>query len=278
VSTPEFSLLLPVYGGDDPGQFRRAFYSAVHEQRLPPNEVVIVQDGPVGDVLTQQIEEVAARAPVATIVHRIPRNAGLTAALTAGLAVCAHDVIARMDADDVALPDRFARQLPLIADGFDLVGTAIDEFVVTSDGVDRVVGRRIPPLDESAIRASMPFRDPFHHPTVVMRRAAVDRVGGYQPMGLMEDYWLFARMVQAGARVANLPDALVRYRVSSGAYGRRGGWAQLRNELMLQSAMRRSGITTRRQHIRNVVVRGGYRLLPESLRRRAYRRVFVVDP
>jgi len=277
MNAPEFSLLLPVYGGDDPDHFARAFRSAVHEQLLPPNEVVIVQDGPVGRALAERITEVTGGAPVATIVHRMPRNAGLAAALTAGLEVCTHDVIARMDADDVALPERFASQLPLIADGFDLVGTAIDEFVVTDGGAEQVVGRRVPPLNEAAIRGSMPFRDPFHHPTVVMRRVAVQSVGGYQPMGLMEDYWLFARMVQAGARVANLPEALVRYRVSSGAYRRRGGWAQLRNELMLQAAMRRSGITTRRQYIRNLVIRGGYRLLPESLRRSAYRRVFVID-
>src|SRR5690606_15555912 len=190
-----FSLLLPVYGGDDPDHFTRAFRSAVHDQLLPPSEVVIVQDGPVGDELADRIEEVVGAAPVTTIVHRIPRNAGLTAALTAGLGVCAHDVIARMDADDVALPDRFARQLPLIADGFDLVGTAIDEFVVTEAGGERVVGRRVPPLDQASIRRSLPFRDPFHHPTVVMRREVVEAVGGYQQMGLMEDYWLFARMV-----------------------------------------------------------------------------------
>ncbi len=273
-STP-FSLLLPIYRGDDPAYFRRAFDSAVVAQTLPPTEVVIVQDGPVGEELAAALDEVIASAPVPVRHVRLPENVGLSRALTQGLAACSHDVIARMDADDVSDPERFARQLPLIEEGYDLVGSAIDEFALADDGAETVLGRRVPPSDESGIRALLPFHDPFNHPTVVMRREAIDRAGGYQEMGLMEDYWLFARMVRGGARVANVPEPLVRYRVSSGTYRRRGGLQQLRNELALQRALRRIGVTTRAQLVRNIVVRGGYRLLPESVRKAAYRRVFV---
>jgi hypothetical protein len=115
------------------------------------------------------------------------------------------------------------------------------------------------------------FRDPFNHPTVVYRRSAVQASGGYTDMALMEDYLLFARMVDAGARPANLAEPLVCYRVGAGAYARRGGGALLRSELAVQRRFRRLGITTRREYLRNVVVRGGYRLVPESLRTIAYR-------
>jgi hypothetical protein len=87
----------------------------------------------------------------------------------------------------------------------------------------------------------------------------------------MEDYLLFTRMVEGGARPANLAEPLVCYRVGAGAYARRGGRQLLRSELALQRRFRDLGITTRSQHARNVVVRGGYRLVPESLRRVAYR-------
>ena len=95
--------------------------------------------------------------------------------------------------------------------------------------------------------------------------------GGYTDMALLEDYLLFTRMVQAGARPANIADPLVHYRVGAGAYARRGGTALLRSELALQHRFRQLGITTRGQYLRNVLVRGGYRLVPEAVRRAAYR-------
>ena len=87
----------------------------------------------------------------------------------------------------------------------------------------------------------------------------------------MEDYLLFARMIAAGARPANLAQPLVNYRVGAGAYARRGGLKLLRSELSLQRRLRRLGFTTPLQYGRNLVVRGGYRLIPEGLRRVAYR-------
>jgi hypothetical protein len=94
-------------------------------------------------------------------------------------------------------------------------------------------------------------------------------------MALMEDYLLFTRMIAAGAVPVNLAEPLVHYRVGDGAYARRGGTALLRSELALQSRFRRLGLTSRRQYLRNVVVRGGYRLVPEGVRKVAYRRLLA---
>jgi hypothetical protein len=115
------------------------------------------------------------------------------------------------------------------------------------------------------------FRDPFNHPTVVYRKSSVLAAGGYTDMALMEDYLLFTRMVETGARPANLAEPLVCYRIGAGAYARRGGRRLLRSELALQRRFRMLGITTRRQYLRNVAIRGGYRLVPERLRKVAYR-------
>ncbi|MDT7579561.1 MAG: hypothetical protein QOK35_825, partial [Pseudonocardiales bacterium] len=112
-----------------------------------------------------------------------------------------------------------------------------------------------------------------NHPTVVYRRDCVRSVGGYGDFAHMEDYLLWAKMILAGARVANVAEPPVLYRVGAGAYRRRGGLAQLRTELGLQRRLRGLGFTTRAQFVRNVVVRGGYRLVPEGVRRVAYRRM-----
>jgi hypothetical protein len=173
-----------------------------------------------------------------------------------------------MDADDISLPDRFEKQIPVVEAGADIVGSGLLEF---GSSVDDIVGRRTPPTDPEEIRRVIRFRDPFNHPTVVYRRSAVQAAGGYADMALMEDYLLFARMVEAGARPANLAEPLVCYRVGAGAYARRGGRQLLRSELAVQRRFRQLGITTRSEYLRNVVVRGGYRLVPEPLRRVAYR-------
>jgi glycosyltransferase involved in cell wall biosynthesis len=269
-----FSLLLPVYARDDPQQLRRAFESSVQEQTRRPDEVVLVQDGPVPDALAVAIAALVEASPVPVRHLVLPVNVGLAEALTAGLDACAHDVVARMDADDVALPGRFEAQLAVIEQGYDLVGAGLLEFV---DDEQVTVGRRTPPIGEEVIQRYARFHDPFNHPTVVYRRSAVRRAGGYQAGALMEDYWLFARMLQAGARVANLPEPLVKYRVGAGAYARRGGLRQLRAELHLQRQLHHLGFTTLAQYLRNVLVRGGYRLLPESVRRTFYRRVLHRD-
>jgi GT2 family glycosyltransferase len=263
-----FSLLMSTYAGDDPEFLRQAFVSSVHEQTRRPDEVVLVQDGPLPQDLADCILALAHASPVPVTRVVVEENVGLGPALDRGLAACSHEIVARMDADDVSLPDRFAKQLPVVEAGADIVGSGLLEF---GQSVDDVVGRRTPPTDPDQIRRVIRFRDPFNHPTVVYRKSAVLSAGGYTDMALMEDYLLFTRMVEAGARPANLAEPLVCYRVGAGAYARRGGRRLLRSELRLQRRFRQLGITSRSQYLRNVVVRGGYRLVPEAVRRSAYR-------
>lgn len=268
---PPFSVLMAVYGGDDPHQFTAALRSVTDQQSLRPAEVVLVQDGPVPAPLAEAVAGAIEAASVPVHLVRLPENQGLAAALTAGLEAVSHDFVARMDADDLSLPERFARQIPYLAADRDLVGSAITEF-----GDDDEVARTRPaPLGADAIAAQARLRSPFHHPSVVFRASAVAAAGGYQDLDLMEDYWLWARMLQAGARVDNLPEPLVMYRVGAGAYARRGGWSLLRSELRLQAAFARIGFVSRGQRWRNVLVRGVYRLVPESVRRVAYRAIFA---
>jgi glycosyltransferase involved in cell wall biosynthesis len=270
--TADFTLLLPVYRNDDATQFARAFSSSVQAQSVMPAEVVIVQDGEVPVELTAAIAAAIDSSPVPVEHIRIEENGGLANALTVGLAACSHDVVARMDADDVSLSSRFERQIAAMKTGLDLVGTGMLEF---AEDTSEVLGKRTPPVGADAIAKYARFHDPFHHPTVMYRKAAVERAGGYEDIGLMEDYWLFARMIHSGARVDNIPDALLMYRVGAGAYARRGGAAQFSAEVRLQRALRRIRFTTRLQYVRNITVRGLYRYVPVGIRTRLYRRLIA---
>ena len=204
-------------------------------------------------------------------VVELERNVGLGPALDAGLAACRHDVVARMDADDISLPHRFAVQMPIIEAGVDIVGSGLLEF---GEDADDVVGRRTPPTDPDDIRDPRPLRRPLQPPDrglparVRAGRRRLHRLradGGLPALG--EDD---PRGGAGGER-----------RRAAGALPRRGGGlraAAAGSPSCVPSSdcsggCTQLGFTTTPQYLRNVVVRGGYRLVPESVRRVAYRRL-----
>jgi glycosyltransferase involved in cell wall biosynthesis len=262
-----FSVLVSVYDGDRPDYLRRAFRSAVDDQTVRPDQVIIVRDGPVRGELAGCLDELRCCSPVPVTFVPLPENRGLGPALDRGVAASWFDVIARMDADDVAMPHRFEVELPLMQDA-DIVGAGLLEFVAD---IDDIVGQRTPPTDPAQIQRYARMHDPFNHPTVVYRRRAVLAAGGYGELPLMEDYALFARMLAGGARAVNVAEPLVYYRVGPEAFKRRGGTGLLRSELRLQREFRRDGFISSAEYLRNVMVRGGYRMIPWWCRRAVYR-------
>ena len=209
----------------------------------------------------------AAEPPIDVVRADLPENRGLTAVLRHGLRLCTHEVIARADADDISYPQRFEAQLPLIRDGADLVGASMNEI----GDQEEVLALRQAPTDPARIARISKLRNPVSHPAVVFRRSAVEAVGGYQELPLAEDYWLWVRMMRAGAEVRNVAEPLVGYRVSDGAYSRRGGPQVFAAEMQLQSRLFGLGHVGRLELARNVVVRGGYRFIPRRLRERSFR-------
>ena len=272
----DFSVLLPVYAGDQPESFFRAVSSATREQELSPKQLVVVCDGPVDESISDFLhrasrgEETDVLGHIDVRVVRLKHNMGLANALNIGLAHCSHEIVARVDADDISLPQRFAIQIPLIEGGLGLLGSAIQEF--SDDEAEAGLVRSMPTSEEE-IRRVISYRSPFAHPSVVYRKSAVEAVGGYEHLQLMEDYLLFARMVVAGVPCGNTPEVLVRYRVGSGAYKRRGGRHMLRSEMRLQKIFRTEGIVSNAEFARNLAIRGGYRLIPTNLRQVLYRGV-----
>jgi glycosyltransferase involved in cell wall biosynthesis len=264
-----FSLLVPVYHGDDPDFFERAVISSTSEQTLQPEQVVIVRDGPVSDAMQRTIDKVAQKLETPVAVVALEKNRGLTTALNSGLDACTNDIVARIDADDVSLPDRFVRQWALIKDGYDLVGTGMVEF---ERNTAELGATRVPPVGSKRIREHARTHNPFNHPTMMYRLAALDAIGRYKPFGSMEDYWLGVRLIDSGAKVENIADALVAYRVGSGVFQRRGGFKQAKTEIALQRAMLKIGFITPTQFVRNVVLKGAYRLFPAGLKRVLFRR------
>lgn len=267
-SDPKFSVLMSVYAGDQPEHVRLALASNTKGQTLRPNQLVLVQDGPLGAELSQVIADFEEQSSLPVTVVRLEDNHGLAAALHEGLGYCMYDIVARADSDDVSAPERFAQQIPLVAQGhFDVLGSAMHEF---RDDPARPEAERKAVTGARAIRETLPKRNPMLHPTVVFRKSAVEAVGSYVEVPGAEDYWLWVRMSRAGFVLGNLSQPLVSYRVAT-AYTRRGGLEALRKDLQVQRRLYTGGVLSPVRFAQNLAIRGVYRLAPEELRTRAFR-------
>ncbi|WP_422115091.1 glycosyltransferase [Brachybacterium sp. UNK5269] len=276
--TPPFAVLMPLWRGDEPDRVELALESATLDQQLRPDLLILSVDGPLPSALEAVAGRVGAGEYGPARVLRHEAHRGVAAALQDGLEASPYELVARADADDICHPERFARQIPQMQSGpgLDLLGSAMREF---NDKVPPGSGPlRTRPLRHDEIVAYMPHHTPFHHPTVVLRRSVVLAVGGYRELPLLEDYWLWERMMLGGARMANLPDVLVDYRVDGDLFARRGGWRRFTSDVALQRWMLRDGVVGPRLFARNLAVRAVYRFAPTWARRLAYRRVVEQRP
>ncbi|WP_304502156.1 glycosyltransferase [Brachybacterium sp. FME24] len=273
--TPPFAVLMPVWGRDRSDRVELALASATVDQQLPPDLVILTVDGPLPAALETLVARVVDGefGPAQVLRHETHR--GVAAALQDGLEVSPLDLVARADADDICRPERFALQIPRMdgdadgADPVDLLGGAMREF---SDRLEPGHGPlRARPTTHDEIVEYMPHHSPFHHPTVVMRRSVALAVGGYRELPLLEDYWLWERMMLGGARLGNLPEVVVDYRVDDDLFARRGGWRLYASDVRLQRHMVRDRVTSPALFLRNLTLRGAYRFAPGWVRRLGYR-------
>ncbi len=267
----KYSVLMPVYDKEDPGYLHRAAVSML-EQTAVPDEFVLVCDGPLTEALEAEIAALTQRWQQLQVI-RLPERGGIANALAIGVVRCRNEWIARMDSDDIALPDRCAKQLALFendtasAHPLALVSGTIAEF-----DRGRITGLRSLPCRYEEILAFAQKRNPMNHMAVMLRRSAVLAVGNYHPIRGAEDYELWVRLLQAGYRAENLPDVLVYARTDNGMIARRGGIAYARAALQLQKRFYRSGFLSRRQYLKNCTVRVLGSLMPGALRRMLYQR------
>lgn len=217
---PPFSVLMSVYKNEKPEYLDQALTS-VEKQTIAPSEIVLVEDGPISTQLKAIITKHKNKFGdgFKDIVSK--RNQGLGSALRLGTRYVSTEWIARMDSDDVSLPERFEIQLKEVVNNPNLaiIGGQVEEFV--NDPLN-IVGRRKVPTSEQLLRQFIKWRSPFNHPSVMMNKEALQRVGGYMPYGNLEDYYLWARILAHNYNVENVQDVLVKMRVDTGMYQRRG--------------------------------------------------------
>lgn len=243
IKLPPYSVLMSVYYKEKPDFLARALDS-MFNQSVAPDEVVIVEDGPLTDGLYGVLNEYSEK-----YTNRFKRvvnetNLGLGKSLNRGLEACKNEIVARMDTDDISKPERCEKQLLMFLEipDLDVVGTNIAEF---TDNPENVCSVREVPAEHNEICTFLKKRCPFNHMTVMFKKSSVIGAGGYLDWHFNEDYYLWIRMFLADCRFANIAEELVFARVGKDMFARRGGYKYYKSEKELFKYMYRHKIISR---------------------------------
>jgi len=213
---------MSIYKKDNPAYLEESISSMLC-QTYPPEQFVIVKDGPLTEGLELVLKKYTeTNLNLFTIVEN-RENLGLGRALDMGIKSCRNELVARMDADDISLPTRCEKEVKCfnLDMQLDIVGTYINEFYEDKNVTH---SSRLVPLEHGEIVKFARRRSPFNHPTVMYKKSAVLRCGGYGATKRKEDLFLFTEMVNNGCKAKNIPEALLLYRSNPDNLKRRKTW------------------------------------------------------
>jgi len=238
MNTPAVSVVISAYNAR---RYLAEAMESILAQTFRDFEVIVVDDGSTDDT-KKILDGFAARDNRIRVISR--PNKGLTVSLNEALAAVRAPLIARMDADDVALPDRFAKQVQYLAEHPDII--CISSAVELIDPFGVHIGVLTPPADHAAIDASLLKGNggAIVHPAAMMRTDIVRQVGGYQEKyNNSEDLDLWLRLAEVG-KLANLPDTLLKYRrdLGSVSHTKRDNQLRMKSQILADAYARR-GLT-----------------------------------
>lgn len=264
----EYSVLISVYYKEKAEYLIECLESMVH-QTVQPSEIVIVKDGK----LTAELEDVLTKYK--TKYQRLfkfvclEKNVGLGLALAEGIKNCSHELIARMDSDDISIPNRCELQLREFAKDslLDVCGGYIKEFC---DSKEKVVSIRKVPLVDSEIKEYQKRRDAVNHVTVMFKKSKVLEAGNYQHALVMEDSLLWTNMILHGATFKNIDDYLVYVRTGADMFKRRGGLKYFKKYKNGRKIILQTGYISKWDYYYTLLVQLIFSILPNSVREFVY--------
>ncbi len=258
----DYTVLLPVYCKDK-NEYLKASIDSILQQTLPPSQLLILVDGPIGSDLKETLEHYSNDFNIVDVKY-FENNRGLGKVLCDGVVLSKYELIARMDSDDIALPNRFEKQTKVFQSDERLVllGSYIQEY--TYDLKQKLKKREVP-VFYNEIQKYSKFRNPFNHMTVMFKKSAVLQVGNYEEMPLFEDYYLWVKLINDGFKVMNLPEVLVNVRAGNEMISKRSGMNYLKKEIHFQKALIKIRYINNVQFIKNIITRGLPRLIPNKL-------------
>ena len=267
----KYSVLMSVYHKEKPEYLKQAIES-IQAQTLSTNDFVLVCDGQLNEPLDSVIAAKQQEMGESLHVVRLAKNGGLGNALNEGIEHCKNELVVRMDSDDIAYPDRCEKQIAVFNTHpeVSICSGIVEEFTSDPYTID---AKRVPPETNAEIVEFAKKRNPFNHPCVMYKKSAVEAGGSYQDFYLLEDYYLWLRMLMAGYQGYNIQEPLLHMRAGSDMYLRRAGWKYAKTQAKLFKFMKQQGFIGEGQYIKSCVIRSGSALAPNWLRKFMFERV-----
>ncbi|MBQ7111380.1 MAG: glycosyltransferase [Thermoguttaceae bacterium] len=265
-----YSVLFSLYKKENPAYLRLAFESML-KQTARPDEIVVVEDGPLTDELYAVVREYQTNYPELFNVVVSEKNVGLGLALNLGLNACKNELVARMDTDDISKPERCEKQLRRFEEKPELaiVGAWVDEFY---DEPTQTVSTRAVPTESDAIYCFAKRRSAFNHPTVMYRKSKVLEVGGYSDLRRNQDVDLFGRMLYSGCKAENIGESLLFFRANADLAKRRRSWENTRSYIETIEKFWKMGYASRWDYLVVAVAQTGMFLMPIKLQHWIYKK------
>ncbi len=262
--TQKLSVLMSVYYKEKP-QYLTDCLDSLLAQTRPADEWVVVEDGPLTAELYQVLNNYQQKYP--QLIKRVPlaKNQGLGLALREGILHCSYELVARMDTDDVSVPERFEKQLAAFdkKPSPDICGSHIIEF---ENSPEHILSIRKVPLSHDEIAQYQKTRSAFNHVSVIFKKSAVLKAGNYQDAPLMEDDLLWVNMLRSGAKCINLDENLVYVRTGADMIARRGGWDYFKKYKAGRKQILETGYISYWDYYKTLVIQLVVALVPRQVR------------
>lgn len=214
---------------------------SIFAQTVMPQSVVLVADGKLTDELYAVVDKYKSEYPDIFVFYETETNNGNWFASNKAIELCRTDIIAKIDSDDILMPTYAEKILSAFESGIDICGVYIDEF---DDETKDLITTKKTPVSHDEIYKFAKRRNPFNNPGIAFSKEIADKIGGYNDMVRCEDYDFVIRMLAAGAKGANIPESLVRYRTSRDNMKRRKNFVNTKWFIISRYRIYKSGFSS----------------------------------
>ena len=266
----KYSVLMSLYNKEKPDYLSLAIDSMLN-QTIMPDEIVIVEDGPLTEPLYEIIEKYKKEWPLLFTIVKNEKNIGLGLSLNAGLKVCRNELIARMDTDDISVSTRCEEQLMVFSRNQDLsiVGAWVDEF---SESKANIISTRIVPETNEQIYNFAKRRSAFNHPVVMYKKQSVIENKGYSDLRRNQDVDLFGRMLFAGYKAYNIQKSLLLFRSNDALTKRRKSWINTKSYIETIKKFWKMGYSSFGDYVTVLIAQTAMFIMPLKLQQWVYKK------
>ena len=267
-----YSVLTTVYKNDNPLYLKNSIDSMLN-QTIVTDDYVVVADGPLSQELEEVISSYSTKYNIFHIV-RLEENSGLGIALRTGLLECKNELIARLDSDDISVPERCEIQLKAFEEDPELaiVGSDMYEFDDTPDVVKDI--KRMPTTTKQ-IYSYGKRRNPFNHSSVMYKKSVVLAVGNYSTMRRSQDIELWSKIIYKGYKTKNINQPLIYFRTDGAQRIRRKRkWSNVKSDLKIFKQNYKMGYASLFDYWYVCVYQTAFYLMPEKLAGKLYMKLF----